>query len=228
MLAEEKIKMNAKDKFDLAIQAGLQLIPYGIGSAISNIYFGLKQERRFKRIERFYSEIAHELKSLKDEDLNEIKIKIDLLSNYDKEAFAFILEDLNDKIEREFTSEKIVIFKRYLKNTLKDPVNGDNFDKRKFFLDSIASMTILECEILGYVYNKKGFIKVETIDKEGIDKYEILGAVNRLKSFGFIMTYQFFYITPDDEKGAETGFSENIQISSLGREFCEFCLTTQS
>jgi len=43
MSVKEESKVSAKDKFDLAVQAGLQLIPGGIGGAISNIYFGLKQ-----------------------------------------------------------------------------------------------------------------------------------------------------------------------------------------
>ena len=150
---------------------------------------------------------------------------IDLLNNYDKEAFAFIIEDFNDNIEREFTSQKVNIFKRYLKSTLKDPVTGENFDKRKFLLDAISAMSIIECEILGYIYNHNDFIGVQSVIKKGIDKYEILGAINRLKSLGFIITYQCFYVT-DDLKGAETDFQENIEISSLGREFCEFCLAT--
>ena len=225
MSAKEESKVSAKDKFDLAVQAGLQLIPGGIGGAISNIYFGLKQEKRFKRIERFYSELAEELKIIHDKDLKEMRDNIDLLNNYDKEAFAFIIEDFNDNIEREFTSQKVNIFKRYLKSTLKDPVTGENFDKRKFLLDAISAMSIIECEILGYIYNHNDFIGVQSVIKKGIDKYEILGAINRLKSLGFIITYQCFYVT-DDLKGAETDFQENIEISSLGREFCEFCLAT--
>jgi len=227
MSDEDEIKLNNKEKIDLTIQTALQLIPSGIGAAISNIYFGIKQEKRFKRLERFYSEIAQELKSLQSGELIKINDKISLLNNYDKEAFVFIFEQLNDKIEREFASQKINILKSYLKSTLRDPVNGNNFDKRKFFLDAIGSMTIFECEILGYIYNQKEFIKVESIIKGGIDKYEILGSINRLKSFGFIITYQFSYATADAVKGHETGFDENIEISPLGREFGEFCLTTQ-
>jgi hypothetical protein len=104
-------------------------------------------------------------------------------------------------------------------------VTGENFDKRKFLLDAISAMSIIKCEILGYIYNHNDFIGVQSLIKKGIDKHEILGAINRLKSFVFIITYQFFYVT-DDLKGAETDFQENIEISSLGREFCEFCLTT--
>ncbi len=222
--SDEELKLSPDEKMSLAIQSGLQLLPCGIGGAISSIYFGVKQKKRFKRIERFYSEIAQELKDYKENTLREIMDRINLLTNQDKEAFGYILEELNDKVEREYTSHKINILKKYLKSTIEDPVNEENFDKRKYFLDVIGSLTLLECENLGFIYNQESFVNVENIKKEGVDKYEILGSINRLKSYGFLATYQFYYAT-DAEKGAEIGFGENIEISSLGRSFCEFCLT---
>ncbi len=45
MLDESATELGAKEKFELAIQSDLQLIPGRIGAAISNIYFGRKQEK---------------------------------------------------------------------------------------------------------------------------------------------------------------------------------------
>ena len=165
--SDEKLKLSADEKMNLAVQSGLQLLPFGIGGAISSIYFGVKNEKRFKRIERFYSEIAQELKDYNKNELKEIRDKINLLTHQDKEAFGYILEEFNDKIEQEYASYKINILKKYLKSTLKDPVNEDKFDKRKFFLDVISSMTFLECDNLGFIYNQKDFVNVENIKKRG-------------------------------------------------------------
>lgn len=38
---------------DIVIEAIIQTIPY-VGGALSTLYFGHKQEKRFKRLETFY------------------------------------------------------------------------------------------------------------------------------------------------------------------------------
>ena len=43
--------MNNKEKFELAVNAGLQAIPY-VGGPLATLYFGYKQEQRFQRIEQ--------------------------------------------------------------------------------------------------------------------------------------------------------------------------------
>ena len=57
-VADDDLK--GAEKRDLAIQTGLQLIPY-VGGSLCTLYFGTKQEKRFKRIESFYRELAEEL-----------------------------------------------------------------------------------------------------------------------------------------------------------------------
>lgn len=217
-------KLTISEKFELVVQGGLQLIPFGIGASLSTIYYGAKQEKRFKRIENFYKDISQDIMILKEDEQKDIEDKLSSLNDNDQAALVAILEEINDKIEHEYTSYKINILKKYLINTLKDPVNEDNFDKRKYFLDVIGSMTLLECDNLGFIYNQETFVSVDKIKKEGVDRYEILGSINKLKSYGFLKAYQFYYAT-EEEKGAETGFGENIEISSLGRSFCDFCLT---
>ena len=116
-------KLSSTEKRDLVIQAGIQAIPY-VGSSLSALYFGAKQERRFKRLETFYQEVAQEVRALKD--------RIALPEEHDKEALAAIIEELNEKIEREQVREKREFFKAYLKNTLIYPIKG-NYEERRFF-----------------------------------------------------------------------------------------------
>lgn len=47
-----KENLNFREGLDIAIDTGLQLIP-GVGGAISSAYFGTKQAKQFKRIEKF-------------------------------------------------------------------------------------------------------------------------------------------------------------------------------
>lgn len=57
--SKEDEHLSAREKRDLVIQAGIQAIPH-VGSALATLYFGRKQELRFKRLETFYKYFATE------------------------------------------------------------------------------------------------------------------------------------------------------------------------
>lgn len=207
----DDIKLNSIEKRNLVIQAGIQAIPY-VGSSLVTYYFGAKQERRFKRLETFYQEVAQEIQTLKG--------RIASPEEHDKEALAAIIEELNEKIEREQIKEKQEFFKIYLKNTLIFPVKG-NYEERRFFLDILSSMSLLECEILGFLYKKNQLLKVENIQKPHVDQYTIVGIIGRLKSFGFLISRQ-----PSFSIGGrvDNALNEAVKVSDFGRRFFEFCL----
>jgi len=202
--------LNGADKRDLAIQAGLQLIPT-IGSSLCTLYFGTKQEKRFKRIELFYTELAAELKQLKD--------AIPSVEAQNASALEAIMESLHDKVEAEPTAEKRQLFKNYLKHTLLQPISG-NFDERKYFLSVLDEMCLLECEILAFI-NSKSQIQVGTITKHGTEQYAIVGAVGRLKTRGFLIALQGSFAVGG---GADNSLQEIVQVSPFGKRFHDFCL----
>jgi hypothetical protein len=212
--SKEDENLSFSEKRDLVINAGMQYIPY-VGSALATFYFGRKHKLRFKRLETFYKEIAEEVEDLKD--------KIAPPEAHDKEAFSAIFEELNEKIEREQAQEKRDFLKAYLKNTLIHPVKGSNYDERRFFLDVLGAMSLLECELLGYLYKKTESVRVGTLQKSGVDQYAIVGAVGRLKTYGFLASGQ---------EGINIGgredniFLERVKVSDFGKRFCEFCLKT--
>ena len=49
---DKNINLNAKEKTTIGIHAAVQAIPY-VRSSIATLYFGYKQEVRFKRLENF-------------------------------------------------------------------------------------------------------------------------------------------------------------------------------
>ena len=51
--SKENEHLSAIEQRDLVIQAGMQAIPY-VGSSLATLYFGRKQDLRFKRLETFY------------------------------------------------------------------------------------------------------------------------------------------------------------------------------
>lgn len=204
--------LNGAEKRDLAIQTGLQLIPY-VGGSLCTLYFGTKQERRFKRIESFYAELAEELK--------QVKGTIPPVDKQDAPALEAIMESLHEKVEAEPTVEKRQFFKNYLKHTLLQPVSG-NFDERKYFLTALDEMSLLECELLAFV-NDSGQVQVGSMNKPGTEQYAIVGAIGRLKARGFLIAYQNSFAVGG---GADNSLQEIVRVSPFGKRFHSFCLET--
>ena len=204
--SERQTKLTSSEIRDLVIQAGMQAIPH-IGNPLATLYFGIKQQKRFRRLEAFYKEIAQELDSIKD--------RLAPIEEHDPEALAAIMEKLNETIEREQVRKKIEYLKAYFKNTLMNPVKAD-YDERSFFLDALSSMTLLECEVIKKLSSERLPVAVLTLVTTGGNEYATVGAIGRLKNLGFI-----------EWVGANLGtpLEENVSLSDFGRRFHQFCLT---
>ncbi len=199
-----------RDKLELAIQSGLQIIPY-VGPSISEAYFGYKQEKRFKRIESFYKEFS--------EEIEEIKSSFLPMEFHNNNELMAIIEEFNEALEREHTEEKRKYLKNYLKHTLSIPVIKQ-FDRLKFFLDALSQMTLLDCEVLAFL-SQEGLITVGTISKPGVDQYAIIGSIGKLKSLGFL-EYGVNSMTVGG--GTDQALQENVKVSPFGMDFIQHCL----
>ena len=105
--------------------------------------------------------------------------------------------------------------------TLVDPVVRGNYERRRFFLSALGEMNSLDCEILAYLFKKTDGIVVGSWDEPGLDPYEVVGAVGRLKSFGFLKSdIGGFTLGP----GVDNQLNEIVSLSEFGKAFCEFCL----
>lgn len=204
-------KLTITDKRDLVIQASMELVPY-VGGPLSTLYFGSKQEKRFKRIESFYKEISEEIGHMKE--------SISSLDNQDPEQLEAIIESLHEKIEIEPTKEKRDYLKNYFKNTLKHPVSG-NFDERKYFLETLSNLTLLECELLIFLKTQSSALQVRSIQKPGIDTYAIVGSIGRLKTSGFISAATSSIALGGN---ADNSLNEMVSITTFGNKFIQFCL----
>lgn len=173
---------------------------------------GPNKKNDLKRLETFYKEVAQEVLALKG--------KITPIDKKDKEALAAIIEELNENVEREHVEEKRFFLKCYFKNTLIHPIKN-KYDERRFFLNTLGTITLLECELLIDIYKQKQLVKVESLQQLGANKYAIVGAITRLKSYGFLK--------PDSNWTWDSigdPIKEAIELSDFGRQFCEFCLNS--
>lgn len=206
-------KLDNKTKLEIVVEAGLQMIPY-VGGSVATAYFGTKQAKEFKRIERLYSELSDELSVMKS--------KIASIKEQYEDGLVSLIEQVNDKVEKEHQELKFQCYKKYMKNILISPVNTSNYDKRKTFLDIMGHILILEIEIVTLLYNNYDMnVSVKSITKQGVDQYAIVGAVNKLKSYGFLRTSQASFSIGG---GMDNLLEEIVGINEYGKEFVDFCL----
>jgi hypothetical protein len=211
-----------RDKRDLVIKTGLQKLPY-VGSIFS-LYYEMKKEKRIRRIESSLYGLNHKIIELKENEIREIRENLQSLDEIDREAIVFIIDEWFEKIETEIIYKKLEYLKQYFLNTLKSPAKENNFDERRFFLDALSQMTLLECDVLSDLFYRNELIQVKEIHREGMDQYAIVSSITRLKSYGFLSSSQIG-ITLDD-LGADLDFNlkESVKITEYGMKFCEFCL----
>lgn len=204
-------KLTGKERIEVAVKAGLQLVPY-IGGSLSTLYFDAKQERRFKRLESFYEEFSI--------FANQSSAYLPPVEAHNQDDLFSIIEELNEKIEKENSQEKRKYFKNYLLNTLSSP-KQHSFDEQRYFLDVLASMTLMECEILAFLHNQPGRVIVGSIQKPGIEQYAIVGAIGRLRSHGFISSSTGDMIIGS---GVDNNLSESATPTPFGIKFISYCL----
>jgi len=161
-----------------------------------------------------YSELASELST--------IKTQIVPIESQDEDGLISLIEQVNDKVENEHQEIKFQSYKKFMKNILTDPVNSSNYDKRKTFLDIIEHISIIELEILVFLYKNFGLTtQVKNISKPGVNQYAIVGAINKLKSYGFLRTAQgSFSIGGNNDNLLE----EIVSVNEYAKEFIEFSI----
>lgn len=195
---------------DILLEAVVQAIPY-VGAPLATLYFGKKQEKRFRRLEKFYEELKEEM----SKSHNVYKD----ISQHNPDELSAIIEELNEKVESEHLEFKCNLYKNYFKKTMIQPVDG-NFDERKLFLDILSAVTPLQIEIIVFLAKKASVVPSNTISKQGVEQAVILGSVAQLKNYGLIES-TVNSIVIDSSNGS---INENITLSKFGIGFNNFCL----
>ncbi len=192
------------------IKAGLQLVPY-IGGTLATLYFDRKQQKEFNRLTNFYTELSTDLENLKE------KFSLD---NQDEVKLITLIEKINNKVEKEVVKEKIDCLKYFFRNILTQPVK-DDYDEKVLFLESLSSMSILEIEILKFIDSQNNFVQIGIIQKPGVEQYAIIGAIGRLRNFGYLQSTSGGMSIGDR---SDNYLRELVKVSIFGEKFIKFCL----
>lgn len=200
-------KLTPKEKFEIAVQSGLQIVPW-VGGALSTAYFSTKQERRFKRIESFYQELAEKIETGEHSILP--------LGSHDEESLIAIIERLNDQIEKESSEEKRMYFKNFFIHLLQTQTSQKNYDERRILLDSLSTISALEFKVLLNFSEYKDRVQpfIEQLEPSLKD-----GAISRLETLG-MLTAKFHSTTFI----GQSPVTKNVYISDFGKRFIEYCI----
>lgn len=204
-----------KDKsgtFDLALEALVQTIPY-VGGPLATLYFGHKQEKRFKRLESFYSELKEIIENITEE--------LPDISHHDPDELSSIIENLHEKIETEHLEQKRNFYKLYYLKNLYSPVTRENYDKRMLFLNILGILTPDQIELLIFFVNQTSPVIDKSLSKPGVEQAVLLGHLAQLKMLGLVHSQLNGIVLG----GSGSGINESVEISTLGREFHKFCLS---
>lgn len=206
-------KMTGKQMFDLAVESGLQLVPFA-GGSLATLYFGSKQTKQFNRIESFYAELAEKVNALGSEPTP--------LNEQQQEELTDLIDEVNEKVEREASEQKRKYLQNFLLHSLNTPDSRD-FDTKKFFLDALGTCNELDLEILAALSNNpiNQLSIVGSISKPGVEQYAIVGSIGRLKNLGFISA-----ITQQVSIGLneDNALSDAVGITPFGKQFVEYCM----
>lgn len=213
-MEKDDIKLTAKDRFDIVVEAGIGSIP-AIGGALQTLYFGAQNEKRFKRIEQFYKDM--------NEDLEKIKNQIPPLDNVvNQDEFLGILEDINAEVEKAKSQAKITYFKNLYKHTLLSS-SVQNFDTQSFFLETLISLTNLELELLRFFHSTPDDYRHD-VTIPGVSGDLIQGSLNRLSDYGLLSSM----LHNISIGGPNNGVNNLYKITPLGIQFVLFVLVEHS
>ncbi len=198
-------------KAELALEALVQAIPY-VGGPLATLYFGHKQEKRFKRLESFYKEIK--------EEITRLGIKIPDISSHDPDELASIMEKIHDRIESEHLQIKREVYKMYYIKTLLNPIKSENYDERVLFLFTLERLTEIQMQIFLFIVSQSGPVIDKNINKNGTSPALVQGAIAQLKILGLIDSKLHGIVFG----GSGNAMNEEISLSDFGRNFHNFCM----
>ena len=218
---EARKDLTPREQVVIALRAGLQLIPHGIGSALDAGYFGTLEARRLKRIEETVRFLVDRVSLLGEEYASAVKPDY-----FETEEFAVLFEDCWHKILAESQQEKLQALRRALVSVIVCKPTYP-FAKRKFFIGSFDRIAAYHLEILQVLRSryrsKKDTFQIKELwaileAEAQADRDYVYAAVDVLANLRYIE----HRTVPQVENGRIDYPRQQFRLTALGAEFLEF------
>lgn len=208
----DNLELNENDLIERNKKIFYSLIP-NFGSSLDILLNYEREELRIKRLEIFTKEIKESI------DKNPMIIR-----NLDDEEFleyaSPFFNKVMERVTKEIMEEKRCIYTQFILKLLENGKANLDINTSHHFLTVIEKITVLEIEVLMYLYHEGESKLVNKIKPDTAeDQYSIVGAVGSLKNFGFIKNEVTKNVVGP---GSDTYLFEKVSISSFGTEFIEY------
>jgi hypothetical protein len=204
-------KLSAKVKAGIAFNAVVQLIPYA-GGPISSVWSGIQQERVNKRVDNFHQKIIADIEGLRNKRID---------SAIDPALIEDLILKVYEKVETEASETKLERLRRFLTSSLQHPPIED-FDERVTFLNDLADISELECGVLSFLASNSAGVKVRDLQSEGVSQYAFVGAIERLRGKGFLVSRRGEFMMNGQHDEA---LGAIVSVSDYGNKFVAYCLS---
>lgn len=210
--------LKPKDYLDATIEAGIGAIPI-IGGPIQTVYFGLQNEKRFKRIEAFYKQLNQEMETVKS-------LIPSSINKESQDQLLATIETINFEVEQIKNRDKIIYFVTSFKNLLLS-VDQNNLDTEEYFVDILSSLRKVDLDVLIYLFRRPevkshGGISVPIVGD--LDRNMVSGILNRLVDFSLVRR-NLMAMTIGGSGGDSSNYT--YYISDYGVNFCRYILETK-
>lgn len=199
-------RLTARERADIAIEAGMNLIP-NIGGALAALYFGTKNEKRLKRVESFYQELK--------EHLNQIDAVLpEPIASINRDQLVGVLESINDEMETASAQNKRHLFCSLYSACLLD-INNLSWNRDEFYEDTLSMLNVNELQVLFWCANKPDDSFTDNITAEGLEQSLVDGYLTRLTDLG-LLDRQLRSITIGTQRGSN---HYSYRVTQLARDF---------
>ncbi len=216
-----EVVLSAGERIAIAVRSGLQLIPFGVGSAIETWYFGTIDARRLKRIDEWISVLKTDLGLLEDECRSVPE------TFFESDEFAYFLEGTIRRVSFEVAEEKLAA----LRGVLVSVVVGNpslEFDKKSSFLKTVDVMEGVHLSVLQLLASRR----LEE-GQEFVGYPEICGVLGATKESDINFVYSAldtlanreFVLSgpiPLEQDGRLVKAKQAFRCTELGAEFLAF------
>jgi len=211
-----------RDKVIAAVRSGLQLLPFGIGGAIDQGYFGTADEKRLRRIEAFLEELSKDLASF-DHKLAKRNPK-----TFSSDQFTYLFEGVLRRVTSEVQRERVAALRGVLVSIILEP-EALTFEKQSHFLQTVDAIGPAHIHVLRLLAprfelaDKQRFLTIQEIwnllgaQKEA-DRNFIYSAFDTLANREFVQSGP----VPWDKEGRIDKPRQEFRITALGLEFLAF------